>query len=164
MSTSETINIKKIYADDVLLLQSIGRQTFKETFADGNTEENMRKYLEEGFSIEKLTSELNDKNAAFYLAENSDNVVGYLKLNFGGSQTELKDEKAVEIERIYVLKEFHGQNVGQKLSDKAIQVAKDHNSDYVWLGVWEENPRAIRFYEKNEFVAFDKHIFRLGDD
>ena len=111
MSTSETINIKKIHADDVLLLQSIGRQTFKETFADGNTEENMRKYLEEGFSIEKLTSELNDKNAAFYLAENSDNVVGY-----------------------------------------------------VWLGVWEENPRAIRFYEKNGFVAFDKHIFRLGDD
>ena len=164
MSTSETINIKKIHADDVLLLQSIGRQTFKETFADGNTVENMRKYLEEGFSIEKLTSELNDKNAAFYLAESSDNVVGYLKLNFGGSQTELKDEKAVEIERIYVLKEFHGQNVGQNLYDKAIQVAKDHNSDYVWLGVWEENPRAIRFYEKNGFVAFDKHIFRLGDD
>ena len=164
MSTSETINIKKIHADDVLLLQSIGRQTFKETFADGNTEENMQKYLEEGFSIEKLTSELNDKNAAFYLAENSDNVVGYLKLNFGGSQTELKDEKAVEIERIYVLKEFHGHNVGQKLYDKAIQVAKDYNSDYVWLGVWEENPRAIRFYEKNGFVAFDKHIFRLGDD
>ncbi len=164
MSTSETINMKKICADDVLLLQSIGRQTFKETFADGNTVENMRKYLEEGFSIEKLTSELNDKNAAFYLAENSDNVVGYLKLNFGGSQTELKDEKAVEIERIYVLKEFHGQKVGQMLYEMAIQVSKDHNSDYVWLGVWEENPRAIRFYEKNGFVAFDKHIFRLGDD
>ena len=59
MSTSETINIKKIYADDVLLLQSIGRQTFKETFADGNTEENMRKYLEEGFSIETFDASHN---------------------------------------------------------------------------------------------------------
>ena len=164
MNTWDTIQIRKIDIDDVILLQSIGRQTFMETFADGNTEENMRKYLEEGFSIEKLTSALNDKNAAFYLAENTENVVAYLKLNFGGSQTELKDEKAVEIERIYVLKEFHGQNVGQMLYEKAIQVAKDHNSDYIWLGVWEENPRAIRFYEKNGFVAFDKHIFRLGDD
>lgn len=76
-------------------------------------------------------------------------VIGYLKLNFGQSQTELKDEKALEIERIYVLKEFHGKKIGQILYDKALEVAKDRKADYVWLGVWEENPRAISFYRKN---------------
>ena len=50
------------------------------------------------------------------------------------------------------------------LYEKAMQVAEDKKVDYVWLGVWEENPRAIRFYQKNGFVEFDKHIFRLGDD
>ncbi|MBP7822091.1 MAG: GNAT family N-acetyltransferase, partial [Saprospiraceae bacterium] len=91
-------------------------------------------------------------------------VIGYLKLNFGSSQTELQDEKALEIERIYVSKEYHGKSVGQLLYDMAIQIAKQKNADYVWLGVWEENPRAINFYKKNGFVAFDKHIFKLGDD
>ena len=87
-----------------------------------------------------------------------------MKLNFGDSQTELKDNKSLEIERIYVSKEFHGKSVGQLLYDKAIEVAKHKNVDYVWLGVWEENPRAISFYKKNGFVEFNKHIFKLGDD
>ncbi|PZQ78157.1 MAG: GNAT family N-acetyltransferase, partial [Flavobacterium johnsoniae] len=65
---------------------------------------------------------------------------------------------------IYVLKEFHGKKVGQLLYEKAIQIAKETKSDYVWLGVWEENHRALAFYKKNGFVEFDKHIFRLGND
>jgi ribosomal protein S18 acetylase RimI-like enzyme len=93
-----------------------------------------------------------------------DEVIGYLKLNFGQSQTELKDRKAVEIERIYVLKTFHGKHVGQQLYDKAIEIARQKAAEYVWLGVWEENPRAIQFYRKNGFVEFDKHIFKVGDD
>jgi ribosomal protein S18 acetylase RimI-like enzyme len=124
----------------------------------------MKKYLKEGFSVKKLTTELNDKNAEIYFATIDDNVIGYLKLNFGQSQTELRDEGAVEIERIYVLKEYHGKKVGQLLFEKVIEIAKQKNADYVWLGVWEENPRAINFYKKNGFVEFDKHVFKLGDD
>lgn len=158
------MKIFPINDSDLTQLQEIGRKTFAETFSENNTSENMQKYLEEGFSTTKLTEELNDKNAAFYFAELDGKIIGYLKINTGQSQTELKDEKALEIERIYVLKEFHGKKVGQLLFEKAIQIAKDKNMDYVWLGVWEENPRAIRFYEKNGFVAFDKHIFKLGND
>ena len=160
----DKIDIVRVTPDDIEQLQKIGRQTFSETFCAGNTEENMRKYLDEGFSFEKLTAELSDDNAEFYFAKLDSIVIGYLKLNTGQSQTELKEEKALEIERIYVLKEFHGKKVGQLLYEKAIQVAKQHNADYVWLGVWEENPRAIHFYKKNGFVEFDKHIFKLGED
>lgn len=158
------IEIKKVSLNDINQLQKIGRQTFYETFASGNTEENMTKYLDEGFSLEKLTTEINDPNAEFYFATLNENVIGYLKLNFGQSQTELQDDKGLEIERIYVLKDFHGKSVGQLLCDKAIEIAKQKNSDYVWLGVWDENPRAIHFYKKNGFVEFDKHIFKLGND
>lgn len=158
------IKIKKISLNDIDQLQKIGKQTFFETFSAGNTEQNMKKYLEEGFSTEKLKAELNEQNTEFYFATFEDAVIGYLKLNFGQSQTELQDNKGIEIERIYVLKDFHGKNVGQLLYDKAIQIAKQKNADYLWLGVWEENTRAINFYTKNGFVAFDKHIFRLGDD
>ena len=66
--------------------------------------------------------------------------------------------------RIYVLSSFHGKKVGQLLYDHALQIAREKNVQFVWLGVWEENPRAIQFYKKNGFIEFDKHIFKLGDD
>ena len=160
----ESIVIKRVNPDDINKLQQIGRQTFYETFSAGNSEENMTRYLDDSFSINKLTAELNDKDSEFYFAELDNNIIGYLKLNFGRSQTELKDNKALEIERIYVLKEFHGKKAGQLLYKKAISIAMQKNSDYVWLGVWEENPRAINFYKKNGFIEFDKHIFVLGGD
>ena len=160
----ERINIRKVAEHEISLLQHIGKQTFLETFSASNSEENMKKYLEEGFSVEKLTAELNNYDSEFYFALFNKDVIGYLKVNFGISQTELKDDKALEIERIYVLQEFHGKKVGQILFEKAINLAKDKGCDYVWLGVWEENERAISFYKKNGFVEFDKHIFKLGDD
>ena len=160
----ETVGIKRVTIRDIDRLQQIGRQTFSETFSAHNSEENMKKYLDEEFSVAKLTSELNDKNSEFYFATLGNQVLGYLKVNVGPSQTELQDDRALEIERIYVLKEYHGKNVGQLLFDRAIQIARQKNAEYVWLGVWEGNARALRFYRKNGFVAFDTHIFRVGDD
>jgi len=160
----DKIEIKKVTLSDIKDLQSIGRQTFFETFAEGNTESDMKKYLDENFSIAKLTSELIIPDSEFYFASIHNKVVGYIKLNFGEAQTELKDQKAVELERIYVLKEYHGQKVGQILYDTALQIATRINAEFLWLGVWENNFRAINFYKKNGFVAFDKHIFILGDD
>ena len=158
------IKVRPVLPSEVEQLQEIGRQTFAETFSDSNSEENMQKYLAEGFAIERLTAELSDANSAFYFALIDNAIIGYLKVNFGQSQTELKATDSLEIERIYVSKAFHGQKVGQVLYEKAIELAKQAKATYVWLGVWEENPRAIRFYKKNGFVEFDKHIFRLGDD
>ncbi len=160
----EHMDIKRVTENDIDQLQKIGKQTFFETFSASNTEENMKNYLEGGFSKERLTVELNNPSSEFYFAILDNNVIGYLKLNFGQSQTELQDDKALEIERIYVLKEFHGKKVGQLLYEKAMQIAEQKNADYVWLGVWEENPRAMNFYKKNGFIEFDKHIFKLGDD
>lgn len=158
------IIITKITENDILELQEIGRKTFSETFSENNTEESMNEYLESSFSTEKLTNELNNKNSEFYFAKINDEVIGYLKLNIGSSQTEIKDNNALEIERIYVSKDFHGKKVGQILYEKAIEIASQKKVDYVWLGVWEKNLRAINFYQKNGFTEFDKHIFRLGNE
>ena len=158
------IEIKRISQADISQLQAIGRQTFLETFADQNTPEDMQKYLDNSFNPDKLSSELSDPDSELYFASADNNVIGYLKVNFGQAQTELKDNRSVEIERIYVLKEYHGKKVGQILYDKALEIARQRNAEYVWLGVWEENLRAISFYKKNGFVEFDKHIFKLGND
>ncbi|MDH5474497.1 MAG: GNAT family N-acetyltransferase [Cyclobacteriaceae bacterium] len=160
----ENIEIRKITIKDIDQLLKIGKQTFIETYSSDNTEKNMKKYMEEGFSTKKMKTELTDKNAEFYFAEFEGNVIGYLKLNVRLSQTVQVNENALEVERIYVLKDFHRKKIGQLLIEKAIEVSEQRKVDFIWVGVWEKNPRAIQFYEKNGFVEFDKHKFNLGDD
>ncbi len=99
------ISIRKINESEVKQLQDISRKTFFETFAESNSAENMKKYLEENLSTERLSSELNNPSSLFYLAEMDKEVIGYLKLNKGDAQTELNDNRSLEIERIYVLKQ-----------------------------------------------------------
>jgi len=160
----DKVELKKASQADIVELQIIGRQTFFETFADCNTEENMQKYLSESYSFDQLINEISNAKSEFYLATLNNKTIGYLKINFDQAQTEFKDKQALEIERIYVLKEFQGKIIGQLLYDQAFQIAQRINAQYVWLGVWEKNTRAINFYSKNGFVGFDKHIFKLGDD
>lgn len=156
--------IRKVTPTDIYELQEIGRKTFFETFSEQNTEEDMEKYLKENFSDTAIKNEIQNPNSEFYFALNKNDIIGYLKMNFGKSQTELKDGTAAEIERIYVLNDYHGKSIGKLLYEKALEIAKNRSANYIWLGVWEENPRAIRFYEKCGFIEFDKHIFKLGND
>lgn len=160
----DTIIIKEVGPADLESLQQISRQTFIETFAGSNTEADMEQYLQQDLSAARLTEELADPHSFFYFALSGDTVIGYLKLNTGKAQTELQQEHSLEIERIYVLQACYGKGVGQVLYEKAVAVARDQKVAYIWLGVWEHNLRAIRFYDKQGFVAFDKHIFRLGKD
>jgi ribosomal protein S18 acetylase RimI-like enzyme len=156
--------ILQAFPEDAGVLRSLAVETFVETFAASNSEENMAAYLAGHFNEQQLVLELNNPNSQFFIAWEGEVPVGYLKVNSGKSQTELQDEAALEIERIYVKQAYHGKQVGQLLCDHAMAIARSQNKTYVWLGVWEENPRAIRFYEKNGFVAFDKHVFRMGGE
>jgi len=158
------IKVDRVTPDDITQLQRIGRDTFSETFSAVNTEENMKAYLDGSFSIARLTQEVNNGASQFYFAVWEGVVVGYLKINTGQAQTEIKEDHGLEIERIYVRQAWHGKKVGQLLYEKAMHIARLLGVDYVWLGVWEKNLRAIRFYTKNGFVPFDRHIFKLGDD
>ncbi|TDE42093.1 GNAT family N-acetyltransferase [Flavobacterium rhamnosiphilum] len=158
------IEIRKATLSDLETIQNISIQTFKETFAAVNTPENIANYVKESFNSEQLTTELNNVNSQFYVAYSNAEAVGYLKINFSYAQTETINGNALEVHRIYVLQTFHGKNIGQLLLDEAKKIAQRTGVDYIWLGVWEENHRALRFYTKNGFVVFDKHVFTLGND
>jgi diamine N-acetyltransferase len=159
------VSIEKVQNNDLERLQAIGTATFMETFAPHNTEENMRQYLATAFAPEKLAAELAEPHVAYYFACVQGEAVGYLKVNYGRFQTELSsDEDTAELERIYVLQKFHGQEFGLLLLQKAIELGRNAQKKYLWLGVWEKNERAIRFYQKHGFQVFDQHVFVLGDD
>lgn len=160
----EAITIKKVSVKELVQLQEIGRTTFLHTFSTTDSEENMKIYLQSAFSTEKLNTELQNPQSEFYFATLDEHVIGYLKINVGNAQTEIQHQNALEIERIYVMGEFHGKKVGQLLFEKALALAKQKKVDFIWLGVWEENHRALQFYTKNGFTAFDSHIFLMGDE
>lgn len=157
------IQFHRARLNDVEELQRISTQTFLDAFAASNSVENMAQYIEESLSEARLSEELNEKNSEFYFAQ-ADSIIGYIKINFNGAQTEQHDADALEIERIYVLQEYYGQGVGQQLMDLAKSIAIGRGIERIWLGVWEENERALRFYTKNGFTAFGRHIFKLGND
>jgi len=158
------IEIKVASMNDAITIQKIGKETFLETFESNNLKVNMNNYIQERFSTEQVEKELKNLESIFYIAWEGNLPVGYLKLNIGAAQTEIKLEDHIEIERIYVYTSHHGKQVGQMLFFKALETAKNLRVPTVWLGVWEENARAINFYKKNGFEEFDKHIFKLGHD
>ncbi len=158
------IEIKKVSDDELDRLREISIKTFAASFAEANTPENMQSYLDENFSGEQLKKELFNPYSDFYFATFKQKIIGYLKINTGQAQTELKNQNSLEIERIYVLKEFQGKKVGQALFDSALRTARTKKCNMIWLGVWEKNEGAIRFYLKNRMIEFDRHTFKLGND
>ncbi len=164
MSTQEVKMILVQLEDNKKLLQ-IGRSTFYDAFGPPvNSEENINSYLNEKFTLENITAELQNPKSTFYFAILNTETVGYVKLNWDDAQTEPMDARAMEIERIYVVKEYQGNRIGQILFEKALQVAKEKSMEFLWLGVWDENLGAIKFYKRNGFKIFDRHSFTLGTE
>ena len=164
--TGENMNtvLRKCVAKDFNTLREFAIKTFYETFAHLNTKEDMDAYLENAFNIDNFTNEFNDVDSEFYLLYHNEQLAGYLKLNEAPSQTDFNDKSSLEIERIYVSSEFQGTGLGRFLMKKAIEKAVDRNKKYVWLGVWEKNEKAIRFYKKNGFYEIGTHTFTVGED
>ncbi|NMM95321.1 GNAT family acetyltransferase [Bifidobacterium sp. DSM 109960] len=149
---------------DLDALRDLSIATYRQTFAAVNTEENMNAYLEDAFAADKLLRELRDESSEFVLAENDGRPAGYLKINEAPSQTEFNDTASLEIQRIYIDGRAQGKGLGTRLMQYAIDTAKERGKQYVWLGVWEHNDKAIRFYARNGFYRIGEHAFIMGDD
>ena len=143
-------------------LRDIAIRTFGETFASTNSEENTNDYYARCFNEQTLRQELRDQEMRWFFIESGGELAGYLKVNTGTAQTELRERDGFEVERIYVLKAFHGTGVGVALMEHAIQLGREMGKRYLWLGVHEENFRALRFYKKFGLEEFDDHVFMMG--
>lgn len=156
--------LRKCNLSDLDVLRRFSRQMFKDTFAHMNTPEAMRAYLNRAFDRDRLRGELGNPLSRFFFMHCGGELAGYLKLNEPGAQTELNDPMSLEVERIYVAGAFQGMGLGKALMDRAIGTARTLEKAYVFLGVWEKNERAIRFYERNGFYRIGQHSFFMGDE
>ncbi len=156
--------LRKCIAEDLSDLQKISIDTYSETFEKFNSKENMDAYLSDAFNTPKLEKELRDPHSEFYFLYCDGQLAGYLKVNEVPSQTDIHDPLSLEIERFYILRAFQGTGMGQFLMEQALSMAIARKKEYVWLGVWEHNEKAKRFYQKNGFYKIGAHSFVMGDD
>jgi GNAT superfamily N-acetyltransferase len=162
MSTEPTI--RQCEVKDAPIIVDLGRRTFLDTFAAVNESEHIQSYVSEAFSPDQITSELVDPDSIFLLAETGGIPVGYAKIRAGVPPDCVTGTNPVEVERIYSDHAFLGKGVGAGLMRTCLNLATTLGHDAVWLGVWDQNPRAIAFYKKWGFEIVGEKTFMLGTD
>ena len=145
-------------------LVKISRETFVNAFEKENNPIDFYNYVNSAFNEETLKKELSNINMSFYFLYLNEVLAGYFKLNERDAQNETFKTPSIELERIYVIPKFQGKKLGETMLNKAVQISKEKQATFLWLGVWEKNVNAIRFYERYGFKQFSSHDFYVGND
>jgi ribosomal protein S18 acetylase RimI-like enzyme len=156
--------IREATVADAKLIADISHQTFYESFAAYNRKEDMDKFLNQQFTKGKLIMEVGARENTFLLAYHGNDIAGYVKIRDERVPLSLGNGSALEVARIYAVSNQIGKGVGSLLMQACIDIAGQRNKEWLWLGVWEKNQRAIDFYTKWGFEKFDETDFLLGDD
>lgn len=160
------ISIRIARLDDAKQLTDLAYTTFWDAFTHHpkNAPDDLNHYMRQAFNLDQITSELADPSSVFLIAEIEGKAAGYAKLIIGSTEDGITAARPIELSRLYSHQEYIGKGVGQNLMDACFERARRHDHDVMWLGVWEYNPRAQRFYEKNGFRVVGNHTFLLGSD
>lgn len=161
-----SIAIRQATLEDAKALTDLAYTTFWDAFAHHpkNAPDDLNHYMRQAFTLEQTTKELGDEKSVFLIAELDGEAAGYAKLITDTTEEGITAERPIELNRLYAHQQFLGKGIGQALMDACFERAKTDGRDVMWLGVWEFNPRAQRFYEKNGFRVVGSHVFQLGED
>jgi len=157
-------SIRKAHSRDAKKLSEIAEATFRATFGAMNTAEHMEIHCRSSYSEDIQAAEIANPGVVTLLSEHEGRLVGYAQLRWGEAPGCISAKRPGEIQRLYVIADWHGKGIAQELMSACIEELQRRGSDALWLGVWERNPRAISFYEKFGFVAVGEHTFPLGGD
>ena len=159
------LEFRKVSIDELELLRNLSIQTFRDAFYHLNNPADIELYMAEAFSTSQLKYELELSQSNFVFLVEAGKPIAYYKTNLSPKQSDINDPTSLEIERIYVSKAHQNKQYGQLLLNHickhAIQIP---TIKFIWLGVWDQNKSAIRFYERFGFKIFDSHPFLLGTD
>jgi ribosomal protein S18 acetylase RimI-like enzyme len=155
--------IKQACPSDCDTIVELGKQTFIETYGEVSPKASLEKYLSARFSPQKIESELSNPRERFFIAYQEDVSVGFTKMRDDRQAKNLNGRKSIELERIYVLKEHQGSRVGKELMQQCKEFARQEGFETIWLQVWQQNLRAIQFYQKAGFVIYETTSFSFDE-
>ena len=160
--------IRLATAADAERLSNFAVEAFRDTYGEHNNPDNMKRYVTSTFTAEQQAAAIMDARGAVLLAEHTDDaglvqLMGYAHLASSAPPPGV-GPAPVELKRLYVGRQWHGQGVAQVLMDATLDAARMRGAQTLWLGVWERNLRAIAFYAKYSFARVGELSFVLGDD
>lgn len=158
------VEVRRAIASDAQALAVLAEQTFRETFASENSAADMEAHCSTNFSADIQAREIQDPGIVTLLAEVQRELAGFAQVRPESSIESVSARYPSELYRLYVSSERHGQGVAQNIMREVLSVAGSVGSDFLWLGVWEHNPKAIAFYRKYGFEVVGDHVFQLGED
>ena len=145
-------------------LAALAARAFRAAFGAQNDPADLDAYVGAAFDARQCGAELADPALRVLLAEDADGLRGYATLRDGAVDACVTGPAPLEVWRLYAAPEAVGQGVGAALMGACLDAARAMNRETVWLGVWDQNPRAIAFYERWGFRTVGSHGFRLGED
>ena len=165
-ATTGTITLRYAKREDVGSLVDLAARSFRDAFASENAKNDIDAYIDSAFTVEKFDEEIHAANTIFLVAcsDNEDGPVGYAKLRVNSSHPCVASESCVELQRLYADSSVIGKGIGAALMRECVERAHRLGCEMIWLGVWEKNDRAIRFYERHGFMTVGEHKFTLGSD
>jgi GNAT superfamily N-acetyltransferase len=157
--------IRRAQAADGAALAEFAARIFDETFGPDNRPEDMAAHLADRFGVRQQTEEILDPAIVTLLMEEDGRLIAYTQVTtLHAPPPCVTGEAPVEIGRFYVDRSWHGRGLAQRLMAAARDAARELGGRTAWLAVWERNPRAIAFYEKQGFRDVGSQPFRLGSD
>jgi diamine N-acetyltransferase len=156
--------IRKAIQEDAASLAALAEYTFRETFGADNNSQDMDQHCIQAYGIEIQTLEILDPNIDTFVYEFENELIAFAQLFWQEAPSCVQAIKPVEIRRFYLDSAWHGQGIAGALMQHVLEQVAVKNADQIWLGVWEHNPKARRFYQKMGFLEVGDHVFQLGSD
>lgn len=157
------IRIVRAHKEQAELIAEIGRLSFLESHGNSASVEDVDHFILKTYTKEKISNEFENKNVQYHLLYFEGTVVGFSKITLNSSNKDIPNLNITKLDRLYLLKEFYGKNLGSKLIDFNIELSKKHNQNGIWLAVWVKNQRAIKFYSKIGFKIVGKYNFKISE-
>jgi ribosomal protein S18 acetylase RimI-like enzyme len=155
--------IVKSNEQDYKEFAGIASQSFIESHGRSAAPEDINKYVLENYNWDVCKAELADAKNNYHFIYHDNILAGFSKIVFNVPHPNIAAVNVTKLERFYLLKEFYGMRIGDELFNYNIELSKANHQSGMWLYVWKENLRAIRFYKKKGFEMIGSHEFKLTE-
>lgn len=149
---------------DARPLAELAEKTFRDTYTQFNTPENMEAHCSKSFGEEIQRAEISDARRESWLAEIDGALVAFAQLIVDKPCPPVTGKRGVEILRFYVDSSHHGKGVAYQMMDELVSRSSALGADVLWLCVWDQNAHATRFYQRCQFENVGGTSFTLGTE
>ncbi|HYJ37990.1 MAG TPA: GNAT family N-acetyltransferase [Chitinophagaceae bacterium] len=157
------IDIIKATVNHAPAIVYTGRAAFREAFTHlFNNKQELEEYLYYTYGVDKIAHSINKENNVYFLAMVNGSPAGFVKIKKHSLNDQLDSISQAELQKLYVLKKYHGAGVGQALMNAVNRLMETIGPEFLWLDTYVSNERAIRFYERNGFKKSGRHHFTIG--